>query len=289
VAPGASQTFDQTGSACLAANCVGAATVTSTEAIVASVMQVQIPGAKNLLAYNGFVSASAKPIMPLVTTGFFGSITGIQIQNTGAVSTSVTMAYAPSPTFPGNACQETKDVAPGASTTFFLPVPAGCLGPDTVYGNTTPAVVGAGAVVTNSASTPLVAIVNQITGGGVANSSAYNAFNAASATSKVSLPLIMDRAAGNLFTGIAIANVGTQPTNIACTFTGTSYTATANNVPPGGALTDSEFGKIAANYVGGGTCTATGGDAKISGIVNELNLDLPAPSDALLTYEGANF
>jgi len=293
IAMGAAKTFAQADNTCLGNNFIGAATITSTQPMVATVMQIRNTSA-DILAYNGFTSGdtSTTPVVPLVATNFFGSITGVQIQNTGATSTDITVAYSPSPTFPGNQCQETKTIAGGSSSTFFLPFPAACGGPDPVYGGSpnNNGFVGSAKVVANTANMPLVAIVNQINTGDK-DSSAYNAFNPAAGKSKVSLPLILRY--GNLFTGIAVANVGTQATNISCTFTGSSYTVSANNVQPGGALTasqgDASASALGSTYVGGATCTATGGDAKIVGVVNQLNADLPGTSDALLTYEGFGF
>jgi hypothetical protein len=287
IAPGAAATFDQTTNACLPNGYVGAATITnaaSNQPLVAAVMQIQ-SGSKSLLAYNGFADASTNPVMPLVSTNFYGSITGIQIQNTGGSATNVTVQYTPSAGFPGAACSETKNVAAGQSATFFLPMPAGCGTAGTGVTNPAGGFVGSARVSTNSASMPLVAIVNQINAGN-STSSAYSGINPASGTSQVSLPLIMDRNFG-YFTGIAVANVGASTTTVNCTFTGTSYSVSAS-VPAGGSLTDVQLDKIANGYVGSGTCTATGGDAKIAAIVNELGGG-PATDDRLLTYNGANY
>jgi len=286
VAPGAAKTFKQADNACLPAGFVGAATITSVEPVVASVIQVD---AKSLLAYNGFTTASTQPVMPLVSSNFYKSGTGIQVQNTGATPTTVTISYKPSAGFPGAACTETKSIPAGQSVTFGFPqLPATCgtAGSgvsDTVNGG----FVGSAAVTTNSANMPLVAIVNQVTRG-AANAAAYEAVDPSTATSKLSLPLIMDRVY-NIFTGISVANVGTQPTNVTCTFTGSSYTTSVSNLQPGAALTDVQLNKVSSGYVGGATCTATGGDAKIAGVVNELTNGAPATTDALLVYDGFNY
>ena len=260
--------------------------MTSLEPVAAIVMQVD---AQSLLAYNGFTTASPKPVMPLVSSNFYKSGTGIQIQNTGGTNTNVTVSYTPSAGFPGAVCTETKSIPAGQSVTFGFPqLPAACGTTGTgVSDPVNKGFVGSAAVTTNSATMPLVAIVNQVTRG-AASAAAYEAFNPATATSKVSLPLVMDRNY-NIFTGFSVANVGTQPTNIACTFTGTAYTATANNVAPGAALTDVQLNKIASGYVGSATCTATGGDAKIAGVVNELTNGAPSTTDALLVYAGFNY
>jgi hypothetical protein len=291
ITPGAAKTFDQATNTCLAAGFVGAATVTSGSVPVAvTIMQVTGSSAglkPSLLAYNGFTSAATNPIMPLVTSGWYKSGTGIQIQNTGASDTNVTIAYTPSAGFPGAACTETKAVTAGTSVTFSFPnLPAACYTDGGVGGSA--AFVGSARVSANSASMPLVAVVNQVTVG-ASNAAANGSFDASAGTSNVSLPLIMDRNYG-MFTGFSIANVGTQPTNVNCTFTGTTYTVSATNLAAGAALTDVQSGKIAANYVGSAICTATGGDAKIVGVVNELNPGtIIATEDGLLVYEGLNY
>jgi len=286
IQPGAAKTFNQADNACLAAGFVGAASITSAEPVVAVVMQVD---AASLLAYNGFTTASTKPVMPLVSSNFYKSGTGIQVQNTGGSSTNVTISYTPSAGFPGAACTETKSIPAGQSITFGYPqMPAGC---GTAGSGVTDLVnggfVGSAAVTTNSANMPLVAIVNQVTRGAV-NGAAYEAFDPSTATSKVSMPLIMDRNY-NIFTGISVANVGTSATNVTCTFTGTSYTASATGLAPGAALTDVQLNKIASGYVGGATCTASGGDAKIAGVVNELTNGAATTTDALLVYNAFNY
>jgi len=286
IKPGAAHTFKQADNTCLAAGFVGAASVTSVEPVAAVVMQVD---SQSLLGYNGFTTASVNPVMPLVSSNVYKSGTGIQIQNTGGTDSSVTVSYTPSAGYPGAACTETKSIPAGQSVTFGYPqLPAGC---GTTGSGVSDAVnlgfVGSAAVTANSASMPLVAIVNQVTRG-AASAAAYEATDPSTATSKVSLPLVMDRNY-NIFTGISVANVGTQATNISCTFTGTAYTASATNVAPGAALTDVQLNKISSGYVGSATCTATGGDAKIAGMVNELTNGAPATTDALLVYDGFNY
>jgi len=282
---GAAKTFDQATNACLPSGFVGAATITSAEPVAAVVMQVD---AKSLLAYNGFTSAAVTPVMPLITSNYYNSGTGIQIQNTGASNSDVTLTYQPSAGFPGAVCTETRSIPAGQSVTFSYPqLPVGCgTGGPGVTDAANGGFVGSAAVTSNSAGMPLVAIVNQVTRGG-ANAAAYEAFDPSSATSTVSLPLIMDRNY-NIFTGFSVANVGTQATNVNCVFTGTGYIASASNLQPGASLTDVQINKIAPGYVGSAVCTASGGDAKISGVVNELTAGAPSTTDALLVYDGFN-
>jgi len=280
-------TLDQSTNTCLPVGYVGAASISSLDEIVASVIQVT-EGSKQLLAYNGFTSANTNPVMPLVSSNYYSSGTGIQVQNTGTQSSQVTLTYTPSEGYPGASCTEIKTIAAGDSETFGFPqLPSSCgtLGTgvtDTLRGG----FVGSAKVTANSTSQPLVAIVNQINRSS-AQGAAYDAINPSEATAHLSLPLVMDRNY-NIFTGISVANVGTSQTTVNCTFTGTSYTASAT-LQPGEAMTDVQLNKISAGYVGAATCIATGGDTKIAGIVNELTLGTPSTSDPLLVYEGFNY
>jgi hypothetical protein len=154
------------------------ATVTGAQPVAVTVMQVT---PQSLLAYTGFASTSTNPIMPLVSSGYYNSGTGIQIQNTGASNTNVTISYTPSAGFPGSPCTETRAVAAGTSVTFAYPTfPAGC----------GPSFLGSGKVTANSAGR----CGNRQSGHtGSSDASSYDAINSANATNKVSLPLIMDR------------------------------------------------------------------------------------------------
>lgn len=130
--PGAARTFNQATTACLGTTFVGAATVTSSGSVPVAVTVMQVTGSGSglmpaLLAYNGFTTASTAPVMPLVSSGYYNSGTGIQIMNTGGTNTNVTLTYKPSVGFPGATCTETKTVLAGQSNTFGFPsLPAGC-------------------------------------------------------------------------------------------------------------------------------------------------------------------
>jgi len=229
-----------------------------------------------MFAYSGFGSGSTNPVMPLINANNSGYITGVQIQNIGTVSTTVTVSYTPSAA--GTACQETQTIAPNASATFALYAFA-----NGANSNCTPGqrFIGSAQVTGNSANQPLVVVVNQLLPG--RNGEAYGGFDPTKATSRVVMPLIMDRNSG-YFTGFNVMNVGSTATTVTCTFTGTSYTVSAN-LQPGQALTDIQNGKIASGYVGSGSCVASGG-GKIVGVVNELGPSSTA--DQLLVYEGVN-
>lgn len=232
---------------------------------------------QTMFAYTGFSSGSTAPLMPLINANNSGYVTGVQIQNIGTSSTTVTVSYTPSSV--GTACTETQTIPAGGSKTFALAAFANGANSDCNPGAT---FIGSARVTGNSANQPLVAIVNQLKAG--VNGEAYGSFDASDATNKVVLPLIMDRN-GDWFTGFNVMNVGSAATTVTCTFTGTSYTV-SGTINPGGALTDIQAGKISTGYVGSGTCEATNSTDKIVAVVNELNG--VAPGDNLLVYEGIN-
>lgn len=272
--PGAACTFDQ-GAETHASGWVGSAVITATQPIVVSVMEV---GPTTLFGYSGFTSGSTDLAMPLVNANNAGYITGIQIMNLGTSDTEVTVSYTPS--LAGTACQETKTIPAGQSETFALfAFSQSVAGENCADGET---FIGSARVTSNSNNQPLVAIVNQLNAG-ANKGAAYEAFDPASATDTVVMPLIMDRNS-NYWTGFSVANVGTTQTTVNCTFSNSSYTA-SETLDPGEALTDLQNGKIADGYVGSATCTASGG-GKIVGIVNELNSVLTG--DAFLVYDAFN-
>jgi len=242
---------------------VFSATITSDQEIAVVVME---ESPTTMFAYNGFTGGCTNPVMPLVNANNSGYTTGIQIQNTGSSATEVTVTYTPSAA--GSTHTETKTIAPGQSQTFALGL----------FSSLGEKFIGSARVTGNSANEPLVAIVNQHIIG--QNGEAYSAFDPSTATDTVVLPLIMDRNSG-WWTGFNVMNVGSSATTVNCTFTGTSYTASAT-LQPGEALTDLQNGQIASGYVGSATCTA-GAGGQIVAVVNELG---PQATDQFMVYEG---
>jgi hypothetical protein len=146
--------------------------------------------------------------------------------------------------------------------------------------------VGSAKVTANNPSgtaQPLAAIVNQLNSAQNKGAS-YNAFDPAGGTSTVVMPLIMDRNS-NYYTGFSVTNVGTQTTNVSCQFSPPGP-AVSGSLDPGEALTHVQLNVLGNGYVGSATCTASGGDAKIVSIVNELNT--VSTGDSFLVYEGTN-
>lgn len=283
----ASVTIRQDADTCLPVGYLGAATITSTgsaQPLVAVNVQERatVVGSfpKFLLASTAFSSAGASnlPVAPVfIYIGTFQ--TGISLQNTGGSSTDVTITYTPSAGFPGASCTETKTIAAGAATIFGFPsLPAGCIPAGSF--------VGTAAVTTNSTSQPLVGLVNQAnTANG--NASTYSMFNPGAATDTISLPLILDRVGSTFYTGVSVMNVGDASTDVTCTFSNTSYTASAT-LTPGAALTFVQQNEISAGYIGSGTCTTNNGE-EIVAMVNELQSAFNSlTQDGLLTYEGVN-
>ncbi len=277
IQPSAAASFFQSQNTCLPSGFINSAQITTSDAgdsIVATVLQVTPTG---LFAYNGFAAGSESPVMPLVAFNNFGFHTGVQLQNTGTTATNVTVTYTPS--LSGSTCTETKSVAAGQSETFGLYAfslngPAGTN--NCAFGD---AFVGSAQVTTNSGSQPLVAIVNQTDFAG--KSSAYSAFDPAQATETVVMPLIIN--AFNYFTGFNVINVGSSAT-VTCTFSGNSTTIT-ESVPSGSALTAVQNTSAFANYVGGGSCTASSG-GQLLAVVNQLSTTLAG--DQQLTHEAFN-
>lgn len=265
IAAGAAATFDQSTNSCLSAGYVGAATVVATGGnIVATAMEV---GPTTLFAYNGFVSGSSAPIMPLVQANNYNYFTGIQIQNAGSASTNVTVSYVAGTV--GNDCTQTETIAAGASATFL-----------DCSDMSVSQFVGGASVTTNSADQPLVAIVNQLNNVD-GKGAAYDAFDPTAATSSVIFPLIMQANYG-FFTGFNIYNAGGASANVTCTFSGTGAPADVTaTVAAGEVLNAVQTGTT--TYVGSATCTASGGS--LLGVANEIS---SSTGDNLFAYSGFN-
>lgn len=279
IKPGAAKTFNQATNTCLPVGYVGAGTVTTANAsdsIVASALQVATSG---LFAYNGFSTGSTNPVMPLISANVFGFHTGMQIQNQGSSSTNVTVTYRPAPGGSnGTQCTETKTIPGNGSETFTLYAfsLSGTTSSTCSFGQY---FVGSAEVTANSASQNLVAIVNQTNFAD--KGSAYNSFNKSDATGTVVMPLIMN--AYNIWTGFNVMNVGTASATVTCTYSGITQTSTAT-LAPNEAMSVQQVSGFPANYVGGGTCTASGGS--LVGVVNQANT--VASGDTTLTYEAFN-
>lgn len=281
IEPNLAMTFDQATETHTQA--VFAASVTSDQPIVVTVMEVGPSGQPMLFGYNGFTSGDPNPVLPLVQANNYGYTSGIQVQNTGGTDTDVTVTFTPSTA--GTACTQTKTVAAGASETFgLLAWDAGDADADNTCVNGEQ-FVGSGEVTANTAATDLVAIVNQHDFAGNMGAS-YGSFDPDMATGRVVMPLIMQDNYG-YFTGFNVMNVGSSDTTVTCTFSGSTYTEGPQTLAPGEAMTAVQYGTaLGAGYVGSATCTASGGDTSIIGVVNETLLG--TGEDTFLVYEAFN-
>jgi hypothetical protein len=284
VKPGASAMFSQAFED--HAGKVFAATVTATQNIAVTVAQ----DGPTLLTYNSFASGSLTPVMPLVQENHYGYFTGIQIQNIGSASTNVEVLYMPS--LHGSSCYERQTIPAGESRTFGEPAFYRDGGDTTCIKGQM--FVGSAVVAGNSGTQPLVAVVNQLNNQ-TKKGGAYNAFNYGMGGSGIIYPLIMDRNY-DYFTSWSIVNVGSAPlpaTAIVCQVTGKNKNGNpvnktltnASEVAAYASWTLEHKNLIADGFVGGATCTVTGG--KVIGTANQFaNSPRWAGKDTLLVYEG---
>lgn len=247
-----------------------------------------------LFSYTGFGVGSEQPLMPLVNQNNYGYFTGVQIMNTGAVDSVVTVEYTPS--LGGTACTETRTIKAGSSKTFsqFVFYIAQSETGDAAFATTCTmgqTFIGSGKVTANTAAVPLVAVVNQLQPTAV-KGGAYVAFDPAQGGAKIVYPLIMDRNYG-YFTSHSIVNVGTTDIavgDLSCLFTGTDKTGPVSQtitndvaIPADGSWTLNHQNLLGDGFVGGATCTGPTG-ALLVGTSNQLGT--AAGMDTLLVSEG---
>lgn len=315
VQPGAAAKFDQGADADLGVTFVGSAIVTSTQPIVASVMQVAETGAfQVLIGYNGFVDNGSPALtLPLIMGNNYGFYTGVQVQNNGPAATTVYLSYGPNGQ--GNTMApvpEAPVVVDAGKSTTILQFNGGQWGEYGTGGNGTTATRYVGsAIVTNTMGYNLSAIVNQVCVGsktacGVATvASNYTSFLPTAGATTIAAPLIY----GNYYgwhTGVQILNVGTGTcTNVTMTFGANQVGAfapvaeTVSNLAPNSSSTILQFGVTGSNtwgthnpedatkrYYGNAFITGTGTGCSILGIVNQAgSLAVPVPAgDSLSTY-----
>ena len=248
--------------------------------------------ANAIYAYTGFAATSTNPVMPLINyqpTSDRGWTTGMQIQNTSTtVATNVTVSYTPSPGA-GTACTETQSIPPTESRTFALNAFASTRAGETCINGAR--FVGSAKVTTNTGNVGLTVIVNQQRSLKVPASyftGAYGGFDTSVATNRVVFPLIQDRnGAAQNFTGFNVMNVGNLATTVTCTFTGSTRTV-SQLVQPNAALNHVQWLFFpTVPYVGSAICTASGGDEKIVGVINQQSTNF-TNQDRFLVSEGVN-
>jgi hypothetical protein len=282
---GAAATFDQATNTALGDMFVGSAVVTSDgQPLVATVEQVgSTESFMVLMGYNGFVAGSTTVNLPLIMANNWGFYTGIQCQNGGDASTTVTVDYGPNTVGTWEATNDSATVAAGASHTFLQ-----------LGGQWTEMYVGS-ATVTSDPAQPLMCIVNQVMPGATAPDpdfgTAYEGFDPAGATSKASAPLIMAENYG-YYTGVQVQNVSEAACEVTLEFSdntvSSSITKPSNEsatIEPGASHTFLQLGgQWTDKYVG--SATITGDGCNVVAIVNEF---LPGVSDQFFTYNAFNY
>ena len=306
----ASKKFAQEANTCLEAidsvedveGYFGSATITSGEPVVVTVVQYDV---NSILIYNGFTDAVAhtNPVMPLYISNAFNVFTGIAVQNTGDESTEVTVTYTPSTGNWGSQCTETHTIPAKGSADFgnqYTRDTAECVS-DSINAGTTTGFVGGAAVTGNSASQPLVAIVNQVdiplmgqigmvfpelSASNGANASAYSAFSPDKGASTLAFPIMLN----NFFsinTGFNVMNVGSADIVVICNYKGKAdgvdvdVNVSTESIAPGATSNQGQnaIDEIPAEFIGSATCTANGG--RIVAVSNQVG----GTGDTLFTYE----
>jgi hypothetical protein len=299
IKPGAAHTYDQE-SGSSTKNCdtlkdgtgkfIGSATVTSSQPVVATVMNLNTTSFATLQGYNGFATGgSSTVVVPLVMANNSGFYTGIAIQNAGGSSTTMTVDYSPNQVSngfePGN--DVCSSIAAGGSCTLIQN-----------GGTWTNTYIGSATI---TASQPMVVIVNSIrqaSGGSGPFGASYEGFDPASATANISAPLIMSNNSG-FFTGIQVMNVGGStcgsvtidygpnsggafnPVNETFSLAaGSSHSVLQNGSAPGNGGSNN-WGTN--KYIGSAEVSAPG--CTIVAIINELAIKA---GDNSFTYNGYN-
>jgi hypothetical protein len=284
IKPNAAARFDQKTNTCLPDG-VYSATITSDQPVAVIVVEVYSTY-QTLLpmieAYSGFTDVGVtNPVFPSVQSGWYGSVNGIRIMNTGDTDTTVTLHFTPSVGFPGAVCDETKLITAGQSVSFAngysrLMAPA-CRTLQSGY----TAFVGSARVTANTANQTLVAISHQ-NSNTTAMGSTTNGFDTASATTALAFPLVVDRYNGAT-SGMVLYNAGSSDAHVTCTFTGTSFTLSLT-IAPGIGQANPLKNLIADSYLGASYCTS---DQPILGIGN-YNTQVTA-TDSRGSYRAINY
>ena len=281
---GAAHTFDQAPNTALGDRFVGSAVVTSDgQPLVATVEQVgSTESFMVLMGYNGFVAGSTTVNLPLVMALNYGFYTGIQCQNGGDASTTVTVGYGPNTVGVWEPSDESAVVEAGASHTFLQ-----------LGGQWTEMYVGS-ATVTSDPAQPLMCIVNQVMAGAAPADpdfgTAYEGFDPAGTTSTASAPLIMANNYG-YYTGVQVQNVsGADPCEVCVTYGANTAgifepTPECADIAAGASHTFLQLGgQWTDTYVG--SATIEGDGCNIVAIVNEFKA---GESDQFFTYNAFNF
>ena len=286
------------GSATIPDGSVGSMVATSSQPLVGVVLEhfTSENPASLLQATRGFASTEAFNTFyaPVVKHAFNSRFTGISVQNTEATAIDVTVTYKSS----NGACNNFTDVktslAANASHNFVhqagsTNLPSGCLASATIVAT------GKVVAIVNESFTPAALAA---TPGKKQESTTYSAFSAASATSKVVIPLYKENA-GSKTTGLTIQNVGgAAATNVVAVFVdsvGNTFTTKPQTINAGASLTLLEISKNAGLWNGSTAAIGLYGvtitsDQPIVAIANESTYPFSSPpfNQDKNNYEGFN-
>jgi len=295
VKPGSSVIFDQATTACLGSG-LTSAVITSTVENILAVVDQESTTTNTALVSSGFAAGTTNPVIPLVNANnpnVSGWRTAITIMNVGSADSAVTLTYMRTD---GTSCTETQTIQMQKSKVFagatlqLTTPPAGVVTTCAAQAK----LVGAAYVTGNTASVPLVAIVNQDRTG---LASAYGSFDPTQGTARVVMPLIMDNnGSGQWGTSFNVMNVHPSATAfVKCTFANSAYVATSPSagLPPNGVFEDLQRTKLGLKLTSAecktytdNTYSLVDNGGKIVAVVNERAL--AASGDGMLTYEAVN-
>ncbi|MFQ3682369.1 hypothetical protein [Roseiflexus sp.] len=303
---GAAKTFRQDTNAALSGGdptgvFIGLAKVTSTGGPIVVTVNQENASSGQLLTYNGIGQSAAAStlVAPLLQSNNGGFFTSIAVTNVGTASTNVTITYSPNVATGSGVCPTpspftVNNLSPNVGTNiiqiagnpFSDPQFSGCR------------YIGS-ATISSSNGQPLVAVVNQLSLTSK-NSSSYEAFNPASATKEVIVPIAQS---GTAFSSVQVYNAGSASTSATLSFTPNTATdankcgnpnpVNIPNIPAGGSVT---LIQLAGNFEGAdpqfngcryiGSATVVGPDgAKLLAVVNQLAF---GSGDSLFSYNGFN-
>ena len=252
-------TFEQEGLSALAANTVYSAKITATGAVaVEQNIFGRGPFANQLFSFTPFTAGSTSAYAPAVSHNFFGFSTALTIQNLGATSASVTIAY-------GNGQSEVATIASNASYVILHQSST-----KVADGELTSAVI--------TSNQPVVALINQSNSKGRAAS--YGAFGAGAL--KVNMP-IATKGYFEYNSAITCMNVGSTAAAVNIAYSN-GATATGNAAVGSTAFfyQPSDAGLPAA-FNGSAIATSTQPIVCVGNQDKDAN---PATGDFLLAYEG---
>lgn len=216
--------------------------------------------------YNSFSSGSATSILPLVMEANNGNRTGTSCQNLGPNPATITITYQPSTGFTAR------------SADVFADIPVNGIAVK-LFSDTGTRWVGGSLVTIDNGST-VVCVVNQ-SRPAFRNSSLYEGFNPAVATSKVVMPLIManNGSTTKTFTNFSVASANGTNIDVTCDWKPSAGFPDIANTTKNGAPVlvfpqQVGFSPSEIRWIGSAVCTEKDGKGIVA-VVNQSRTGLP--------------